>query len=89
MYSLGRPRLMGRLVLLNSESDDKLPVSDEQQADMIMQLFQINNQEVTSALMDPENLPYISKIVKIPTEFRIPGADDEAETVYEEITELC
>jgi hypothetical protein len=76
----------GRIGSIELEPDEKLPISDEQQADMIMQLFQINNQEVTAALMDPENLPSIAKIVKIP-EFKIPGADDR-EKQYEEITEL-
>jgi hypothetical protein len=76
----------GKIGSIELESDEKLPISDEQQADAIMQLFQINNQEVTAALMDPENLPYIAKIVKIP-EFRIPGEDDR-EKQFEEINEL-
>ena len=36
--------------------------------------------------MDPENLPYIAKVIKIP-DFRLPGEDDR-EKQYEEITEL-
>ncbi len=76
----------GRIGSIELEPDDKLPVSDEQQADMIMQLFQLNNQEITSALMDPENLPYIAKVVKIP-EFHLPGEEDR-EKQYEEIDEL-
>src|SRR5260370_27053450 len=78
--------LDGKIGLIELEPDEKLPISDEQQADAIMNLFQINNQEVTSALMDPDNLPYISKVIKIP-EFKIPGAEDRQKQ-YEEILEL-
>lgn len=76
----------GKIGSVELESDEKLPISDEQQADIIMQLMQLNNEEVTAALMDPENLPYIAKIIKIPG-FRLPGADDRQKQ-YEEIVEL-
>ncbi len=76
----------GKIGSIELEPDEKLPVSDEQQADIIMQLMQLNNEEVTAALMDPENLPYIAKLIKIPG-FKIPGADDRQKQ-YEEIVEL-
>ena len=76
----------GTIGSIELEPDEKLPVSDEQQADMLMQLFQINNQEITAALMDPDNLPFIAKVIKIP-EFKIPGEDDRQKQ-YEEIVEL-
>jgi hypothetical protein len=76
----------GKIGSIELEPDEKLPVSDEQQADIIMQLFQLNNQEINSALVDPENLPYISKIIKIPG-FHLPGEEDR-EKQYEEIDEL-
>ncbi len=76
----------GRIGSIELEPDEKLPVTDEQQAEMIMQLFQLNNQEITSALMDPDNIPYIAKVVKIP-EFKLPGGDDRQKQ-YEEIVEL-
>lgn len=76
----------GKIGSIELEPDEKLPISDEQQADMIMQLMQLNNQEITSALMDPDNLPYIAKIIKIP-DFKLPGADDRQKQ-YEEIVEL-
>jgi hypothetical protein len=76
----------GKIGGIELEPDEKLPVTDEQQADMIMQLFQLNNSEIMQALMDPENLPYISKVIKIP-EFRLPGEDDRQKQ-YEEISEL-
>lgn len=78
--------LDGRIGDIELEADDRLPITDEQQADMIMQLFQLNNQEITAALMDPENLPFIAKVIKIP-QFRLPGEDDRQKQ-YEEINEL-
>lgn len=76
----------GKIGSIELEPDDKLPITDEQQADMIMQLMTLNNQEIMSALMDPENLPYIAKVIKIPG-FHLPGSDDR-EKQNEEIDEL-
>jgi len=76
----------GKIGSIELEPDDKLPITDEQQADMIMQLMNLNNQEIMAALMDPENLPYIAKVIKIPG-FHIPGSDDR-EKQNEEIDEL-
>lgn len=76
----------GKIGSIELESDEKLPITDEQQADMIMQLMNLNNEEVTQALMDPENIPWMSKIIKIP-QFRLPGEDDRQKQ-YEEINEL-
>ncbi|TMI87849.1 MAG: hypothetical protein E6H08_18735 [Bacteroidetes bacterium] len=81
-----KAELGGKIGSIELEPAEKLPVTDEQQADMIMQLFNLNNQEIISALMDPDNLPYIAKVIKIP-EFKLPGADDRQKQ-YEEIVEL-
>lgn len=83
---LKKAEMDGKIGSIELEPDEKLPVSDEQKADIIMQLMQLNNQEVTAALMDPENLPFIAKIIKIP-EFHLPGEEDR-EKQYEEIDEL-
>lgn len=76
----------GKIGSIELEPNDKLPITDEQQADIIMSLFQLNNQEITAALLDPDNIPYIAKVVRIP-EFKLPGADDRQKQ-YEEIVEL-
>lgn len=81
-----KAELDGKIGQIELEPDEKLPVTDEQKADIIMSLFQINNEELTSALLDPDNLPYIANVVKIP-EFKLPGQDDR-EKQYEEILEL-
>jgi len=76
----------GKIGNIELEPDEKLPITDAQQADIIMQLFTLNNEEIQAALLDPENLPYIAKVIKIPN-FKLPGADDRQKQ-YEEITEL-
>ena len=81
-----KAELDGKIGSIELEPDDRLPITDEQQADIIMQLMQLNNAEITQALMDPENLPYVSKVVKIP-EFHLPG-DEDRQKQYEEIDEL-
>jgi len=81
-----RAEMDGRIGSIELEPDEKLPISDEQQADIILQLMNLNNQEVTAALMDPENLPYVSKIIKIPG-FKLPGEEDR-QKIHEDIDEL-
>lgn len=81
-----KAELDGKIGSIELEPDEKMPITDEQQADMIMQLFQLNNQQIMGALMDPENLPYIKKVIKIP-QFRLPGEDDRQKQ-YEEINIL-
>lgn len=68
------------------DSSDSLPISEEQQREIIMQLLQLNNMEIIAAMSSPENLPFLRKIVRIP-QFRLPGEDDRQKQ-YEEITEL-
>lgn len=76
----------GKIGDIEFESGDQLPVSEESQRQIILELMQLNNAEVFSALVSPENLPYVRKIVRIP-EFRMPGEDDRQKQ-YEEIVEL-
>lgn len=81
-----KAELDGKIGSIELEAAERMPITDEQQADMIMQLFTLNNVEITQALMDPDNIPYIAKVIKIP-EFKLPGNDDR-EKQYEEIVEL-
>jgi len=76
----------GKIGDIELEAADQLPITDDQQKDVIMQLMQLNNMEIMNALIAPENLPYIRKIVRIP-QFKLPGEDDRTKQ-YEEITEL-
>jgi len=81
-----KAELVGKIGDIELENSEQLPITDEQQKDIILQLMQLNNMEVFEALVAPENLPFIRKIVRIP-QFRLPGEDDRQKQ-YEEIEEL-
>lgn len=81
-----KAELDGKIGRIELEPDDKLPITDEQQADMIMQLMNLNNEEIQAALLDPENIEYIKKVIKIP-QFTLPGESDRIKQ-FEEINIL-
>ncbi len=81
-----RADLSGKIGSIELENADALPISDEQKADLVMRLMDLNNMEIINALTSPENLPFIRKIVKMP-EFKLPGEDDRQKQL-EEIIEL-
>lgn len=81
-----RSELSGKIGDVELEAADQLPITEEQQKDIILQLMQLNNAEVFEALVAPENLPFVRKIVRIP-QFRLPGENDRQKQ-YEEINEL-
>lgn len=78
-----RAEISGKIGSIEVENGDTIPVSDEQKAELVMRLMELNNVEIMAALTSPENLPFIRKIVKMP-EFRLPGEDDRQKQ-YEEI----
>lgn len=81
-----RADLSGKIGSVELENADALPISDEQKAELIMRLMDLNNMEIINALTSPENLPFIRKVVKMP-EFKLPGEDDRQKQL-EEIIEL-
>lgn len=82
-----RSELQGKIGDVELESSDQLPITDDQKADMVMRLFELNNQEIIAALASAENLPFIRKVVKMP-EFKLPGEDDR-QNEFEIIKELA
>jgi len=78
-----RAEVSGKIGSVEIEHGDTIPVSDEQKADVVMKLMELNNMEIMNALTSPENLPFIRKVVKMP-EFRLPGEDDRTKQ-HEEI----
>lgn len=78
--------LQGKIGSVELEAAEQIPVTDEQKADLVMRLMELNNMEIMAAFTSPENLPFIRKIVKMP-EFKLPGEDDRTKQ-YEEINEL-
>jgi hypothetical protein len=81
-----KAELTGKIGSVELDASEQIPVSDEQKADIVMRLMELNNMEIMQALTSPENLPFIRKIVKMP-EFRLPGEDDRQKQL-EEIQEL-
>lgn len=78
-----KSELQGKIGEVELDPDEQMPITDEEQAAIILQLMTLNNQEITGALLDPENIPFIKKIIKIP-QFKVPGEDDRQKQ-YEEI----
>lgn len=78
--------ISGKIGSIELENGETLPISDEEKADLIMRLMDLNNMEIMAALTAPENLPFIRKIVKMP-EFVLPGEKDRQKQL-EEINEL-
>lgn len=81
-----RAEMGGKLGSVEMEGSESMPITDEQKADLIMKLMELNNEEVMAALTSPENLPFVRKVVKMP-EFKLPGEDDRQQQL-EEITIL-
>lgn len=81
-----KAELAGKIGDIELENADTLPVTDEQKADVIMRLMDLNNQDIMQAMTIPENLPFVRKVVKIP-EFTLPGEDDRNKQ-FEEINKL-
>lgn len=81
-----KSELVGKIGDVELDSSDQLPVSEESQRQLILELMQLNNMEIFNALVDPNNLPWVRKIVRIP-EFKLPGEDDRQKQL-EEIQEM-
>jgi len=78
-----RAEMAGKIGEIELEGSHTLPISDEQKAETIMRLMELNQVEIQQALADPENLPFVRKVVKIP-EFKLPGEADRIKQ-YDEI----
>jgi len=81
-----KSELDGKIGEVELDASEQVPVSDDQKAEIVTRLLETNNAEILSALVSPENLPFIRKIVKVP-EFRLPGEDDRTK-IYEDIDAL-
>lgn len=81
-----KAELAGKIGSIELESSEQIPISDEQQKEMMLNLLQLNIEELNAAFTSPENLPFIRKLVRIP-QFKLPGEDDRQKQ-YEEINLL-
>jgi len=81
-----RSEMDGKIGEYELESSEQLPLTEDQQRDIIMQIMTLNNTEIMTALTSPENIPFIKKVIRIP-QFKLPGEDDRQKQ-YEEIAIL-
>jgi hypothetical protein len=70
-----RAELEGKIGRVELEANENLPLTWNQQKDVIMQLLQAGNPEILAILGAPENLPVIRQAIGL-TDFFVPGEDD-------------
>jgi hypothetical protein len=78
-----KAELEGKIGSVELEANENLPITWNQQKDVIMQLFEMNNEGVMQTLASPENLPYMRRVLGL-NDYIIPGEDDRQKQ-YEEI----
>lgn len=78
--------LQGKLGRVELEANENLPMTWQQQKDVVMQLLQAGNPEILGILGAPENLPLIRNAIGL-TDFFVPNEDD-MEKQYDEIKQL-
>jgi hypothetical protein len=81
-----KSELQGKIGDIELEAAENLPISPMQKKDTLMQFLQAANPEITSALIDPQNLPFIAEAVGLEN-LSLPGANDR-QVQLEEIVDL-
>jgi hypothetical protein len=78
-----RAELEGKIGRVELEANENLPMTWNQQKDVIMQMLNSANPEILAVLGSPENLPIIREAIGL-TDFYVPGEDDRNHQ-YDEI----
>lgn len=78
--------LEGKIGKVELEAAENLPMTWQQQKDIIMQLLNAANPEILAIIGSPENLPVMRDAIGL-TDFFVPGEDDRNKQ-YDEIKEL-
>lgn len=82
-----KAEIEGKIGSVELEASEQLPITEEQQKDIILELMKLTqNEMMQAALFSPENLPFIRKIIRIP-QFKLPG-EDSRQKQQEEINTL-
>lgn len=71
-----KAELAGKIGDIELEASENLPQSWASVKDTVMRLIELNNPELLSALMAPENLGLVSEAIGLPS-FKVPGEDDK------------
>lgn len=80
---VNKSEIQGKLGDIECSANEQLPVTWTQIKDTIMQLVELNNPALLTALFSPENLPFITEAIGL-NQFKVPGEADRAKQ-YEEI----
>lgn len=73
----------GKVGRVRPESTEQFPMSTEQKRGVIMELLQTQVPSVTEALMSPDNMGEIFRIMANLTNFRVPGEEDREYQLWE------
>ena len=74
--------LTGKVGEVEPDVNESFPISWAQKRDMILQMFQMGNEDVGAVLRHPENAGLIALIIGVP-ELYIPGDDDRNKQLVE------
>jgi len=78
--------IQGKIGNVELEANENLPITWNQQKDVIMELLALNNEGIIAGLASPENMPYMKRAIGL-SEYVIPGEDDRNKQI-EEIQQL-
>lgn len=81
-----KAELEGKIGKVELEAAENLPMTWQQQKDVIMQLLNAANPEILAIIGSPENLPIMRDAIGL-TDFYVPGEDDRNKQ-YDEIKQL-
>jgi len=81
-----KTELTGEVGECEPESSETFPISWEQIRGMLLELFQLKDPMIQSALFDPQNVGYVARVLGF-RDLKLPG-DDDREKQLEEIGDM-
>jgi hypothetical protein len=77
-----KTQMLGKVGEVEPDVNESFPISWAQKRDMILQLFQMGNEDVMEVLRHPENAGLVALVIGVP-ELYIPGDDDRNKQLVE------
>jgi len=81
-----KAEMQGKLGSVEIEGNENIPLTWNQQQDVVMRILQAGNPELLQALLAPQNMPTLKKAIGL-VDFEIPGENDRNKE-FEEIQQL-
>lgn len=81
-----KAEMQGKIGSIEIEGNENIPLTWNQQQDVVMRILQAGNPELMQALLAPENMPTLKKAIGL-VDFEIPGENDRNKQ-FEEIQQL-